>query len=81
MSQTIYVVSDVGAVSPCMGIIFGAFATESEAKALQTRIESNPEAWGLWDFDDKVCVHELVLGQVVDEPSDLSVYSTRIQVQ
>lgn len=64
MSQTIYVVSDVGVSMPCMGYIFGAFATEAEATALKARIDSDPEAWGLWNSDDRVGVIPLILGQV-----------------
>lgn len=51
MSQTIYIVIDLGSNSPCSGILFGTFTNHAEATTYAQEINANPEKFGLWGTD------------------------------
>lgn len=59
----VYLVTDMGVVSPCMGIIAGTFTTSEEAYAFKEEVETiGPQKYGFWG-DNDVGVLELMIGE------------------
>jgi hypothetical protein len=58
MDQKVYLVTDVGSCSPCMGIIYGIFDSSEAAEKLKRRINAvGTSITGGWS-DNEVTIHE-----------------------
>lgn len=58
---TVFILSDIGASSPCNGVIYGVFDTREEALAAKARVDRVGSEWcGSWQ-DDQCVMHSFVM--------------------